>query len=719
MLMVSPLAHDDPRAIGPYSLIARLGSGGMGTVYLGRSAQGRTVALKTVHEHFAARTEFRSRFRLEADAARIIGGQYGAQVIDADSLAPTPWLATEYVLGPSLDEAVALCGALPESAARVLGAALCDALAQLHRSGVVHRDLKPSNILLTALGPKVIDFGIARAAGDDRLTRTGATAGTPAYMSPEQAVGGEHTAVGDVFALSAVLAFSASGSPPFGSGQPADLLYRVRYAEPDLSGVPDGLRPVLARGLAKDPEQRPNTTEFRTWLHGGDGDFAEYLPDTVLAEIARRAAAVWQAPPPRLPAPDAGLTTSAAEPGRPRVTRRKLIVTGAVLAAGGVAGAGSALWNAGESGPGDDGRAAEAGRSPGGAPRMSWKASVGDFGQEAELHTVGGVVTTVSEAGLRCLDASTGTRRGVNEQVTTAGAVASDGRRLFALNSDISKARIVPVNLTTGAFGTPLAEIRDLATENMRFLGAVGGSLVLEGEAREDWLRIAVDSRTGRELWRRPMPAPDDDVIATPKGSSLIRTEGERVSLIDARDGTTRWSTKIPKKMSGGLRPGARHSFSADHLFIGTWELLALRLSDGALEWSFGTGRKFGASYEPGAQHYGPPVVREGVVYAMERANGLVAVDARSGRLLWEEKGEVPAYDFSATPAVGDRYFYASPDNDSQWIAAIDLRKHRVAWTFSSPWGDVGGLSPAITALPEARRVVVVRGAAVCAVPLE
>ncbi|WP_063728439.1 protein kinase domain-containing protein [Streptomyces sp. RTd22] len=720
--MVSPLAHDDPQAIGPYTLVARLGSGGMGTVYLGRSAKGRTVALKTVHEHFAAQTEFRTRFRLEADAARIIGGQYGAEVIDADSLAPTPWLATEYVLGPPLDEAVVFCGVLPESAARVLGAALCDALAQLHRSGVVHRDLKPSNILLTALGPKVIDFGIARAAGDDRLTRTGSTAGTPAYMSPEQAIGGEHTAAGDVFALSAVLAFTVSGSPPFGSGQPADLLYRVRYADPDLSGVPDGLRPVLARGLAKDPEQRPDTTELRTLLHDGGGDFAEHLPDTVLAEIARRAAAVWQPQPPRQPAPDAHLTTSAADPRRPRIGRRKLLAAGAVLAAGGAAGAAYWLRDDRASGRGNDDRAGAPRRSPGGASRMSWKASVGDSGQEADLFTVGDSLAFVSEGGLHFLDARTGKRRGVNEQIISSDAVASGGRGLFALDdTDFETARIVPVNLTTGAFGTPIAEVRHIAAGDLRFLGAVGRSLVLEGETRDGWQRIAVNSRTGKEMWRRPMSDSGNaaDIMATPTGSSLIRSDGERVSLIDARDGTTRWTTKIPKKMSGGLSPGARHSFSADHLFIGTWELLALRLSDGEVAWSFGKGREFGASYEPGAQHYGPPVVKDGVVYAMERLKGLVAVDAGSGRLLWEEKGDSLDYDFSATPAIGDRYFYASPDNDSQWIAAIDLRTHRVAWTFASPWGDVGGLSPTITALPKARRAVVMRATSVCAVPLE
>lgn len=175
--MLKPLLHDDPHLIGPYRLAARLGSGGMGTVYLARSPGGRTVALKTVHAHIAADATFRTRFHLEVDAARVIGGLHGARVFDADPLAGTPWLATEYVLGPPLDEAVSRCGPLPEAAVRAVGAALCGALGQLHSSEVVHRDLKPSNVMLSAYGPKVIDFGIARALGDDRLTRTGTAAG--------------------------------------------------------------------------------------------------------------------------------------------------------------------------------------------------------------------------------------------------------------------------------------------------------------------------------------------------------------------------------------------------------------------------------------------------------------------------------------------------------------------------------------------------------------
>ncbi|MEB3962201.1 serine/threonine protein kinase, partial [Streptomyces kunmingensis] len=266
--MPTPLSHDDPAALGPFRLIARLGSGGMGTVYVARSAGGRTVALKTMHPGIAEDPAARARFRLEVDAARVIGGQFGAEVFDADPLAvPTPWFATEYVLGPPLDEAVEAVGPLPEPAVRALGAALCAALGQLHRSEVVHRDLKPSNLLVTAYGPKVIDFGIARAIGDDRLTRTGSAVGTPAFMSPEQATGLEHGAAGDVFAMAGVLVYAARGSGPFGRGQAADLLYRVRYSEPDLTGVPAALVPVLARCLHKDPAQRPTTDQLAAQLH--------------------------------------------------------------------------------------------------------------------------------------------------------------------------------------------------------------------------------------------------------------------------------------------------------------------------------------------------------------------------------------------------------------------------------------------------------------------
>ena len=723
--MAQPLTHDDPQRLGSYALVARLGSGGMGTVYLGRSSGGRTVALKTMHRQFAAQTVFRTRFRLEIDAARVIGGQYGAQVVDADPLATTPWLATEYVLGPPLDDAVALCGALPEPAVRALGAALCDALAQLHRSDVVHRDLKPSNILLTARGPKVIDFGIARAAGDDRLTRTGAAAGTPAYMSPEQAVGGEHTPAGDVFALAGVLVFAATGRPPFGSGQPADLLYRVRYAEPDLTGVPDGLRPALERCLAKDPAQRPGTAELGGLLHDGApdgiGDIVDHLPDTVLADIAQRSAAVWEIQPTRLPVPDEDFTTLTSPSRRPRVTRRRLLALGGgVLAAGGAAGAWGLLGR-------DDDSAGTPGKEPspnasGGAPRMVWKAFVeGDLGDAVPI-PVGDDLVLVAEGRLLCVDPRTGKRRAESELVGAPKTVLSDGERLFALDGSDPQ-HLVPVDLTTGSFREPLAEFGDLDWLDIRLVIAIGRSVVVEGKSRKGWVRIAVDSRTGKQRWRRSMPTPADtfdDLIATPMGSSFLRTQGESVSLINARTGAPRWSVQIPKKYSRGITAGLRHALSSDHLFLGTTEVLALRLSDGRTTWNFGKGREFGEDYDPDLPHYGPPIVKDGVVYTTERDNGLIALDARSGRLLWEEdKAAASSLSFAATPAVNGKYFYASPDNDAQWAAAIDLRTHRVAWTFQSPLGDRGGVSPTIMTLPKAKRLIVVRGTGVCALPLD
>lgn len=347
--MLQPLAHDDPDRFGPYRLLARLGSGGMGTVYLARSAGGRTVALKTMHAGIASDPASRTRFQLETDAARVIGGHHGATVVDADPLAETPWLATEYVLGPPLDDAVALAGPLPEASVRALGAALSGALAQLHGSDVVHRDLKPSNVMVTGYGPKIIDFGIARAAGDDRLTRTGSAAGTPAFMSPEQATGLEHTPAGDVFALAGVLVFAASGHGPFGTGQAADLIYRVRYAEPDLTGVPEALVPTLARCLAKAPEDRPGTTRLAAELHDGRGDFADHLPDTLLAEIARRGTEVWQYAPYRLPAPahaQEPLADTVADAGlRTGMSRRRLLsVSGGSALAAAAGGVGAWAW---------------------------------------------------------------------------------------------------------------------------------------------------------------------------------------------------------------------------------------------------------------------------------------------------------------------------------------------------------------------------------------
>ncbi|MGW5654074.1 serine/threonine-protein kinase [Streptomyces humi] len=260
---MQPLAGDEPAAVGPYRLLGRLGSGGMGRVYLGRSAGGRTVAVKIVHPHFALDEEFRARFRREVAAARRVGGAWTAPVLDADPDAPVPWVATAYAAGPSLTAAVTDGGPLPAHTVRALGAGLAEALAAVHELGLVHRDVKPSNVLLTLDGPLLIDFGIARATdGTASLTSTGVSIGSPGYMSPEQILGKGVTGAADVFSLGAVLAYAANGQPPFRGDSSAALLYQVVHEEPELGSLSGELRVAAEACLAKEAGDRPAPAEL-------------------------------------------------------------------------------------------------------------------------------------------------------------------------------------------------------------------------------------------------------------------------------------------------------------------------------------------------------------------------------------------------------------------------------------------------------------------------
>ncbi|MER8224448.1 serine/threonine-protein kinase [Streptomyces sp. NPDC094143] len=247
---------DLPRRIGVYAVERELGAGGMGTVYLARSRGGRAVAVKVARPELAADPHFRARFRAEVEAARRVGGFHTAPVVDADLDARAPWLATAYIPGPTLAELIEREGPMDERRLRSLGAALAEALQAVHACGLVHRDLKPGNIIMADDGPRVLDFGIARAVESTRLTATGAAFGTPGYLAPEQAQGGEVDGAADVFALGAVLVAAAGGSA-FGTGTPLGLMYRSVHESADLSAVPGELRSLVAACLAKDPAGRP------------------------------------------------------------------------------------------------------------------------------------------------------------------------------------------------------------------------------------------------------------------------------------------------------------------------------------------------------------------------------------------------------------------------------------------------------------------------------
>ncbi|MER6994783.1 serine/threonine-protein kinase [Streptomyces sp. NPDC000410] len=301
---MQPLEAGEPQTIGAYRLLGRLGAGGMGRVYLARSEGGRTVAVKVVHPHFALDEQFRARFRREVEAARRVGGAWTAPVLDADPDAPVPWVATGYVAGPSLTQTVTDHGPLPEHTVRTLGAGLAEALAAVHALGLVHRDVKPSNVLLALEGPRLIDFGIARAVdGTASLTTTGVSVGSPGYMAPEQILG--QAGVGgaaDVFSLGAVLAYAATGAAPFPGDSSASLLYKVVHEEPELGALQGELRAVVADCLAKDPAARPAPAEVAARLApGGTAALvaAGWLPGPLVEQVSRAAVRLLDLEPAR------------------------------------------------------------------------------------------------------------------------------------------------------------------------------------------------------------------------------------------------------------------------------------------------------------------------------------------------------------------------------------------------------------------------------------
>ncbi|MEU5213585.1 protein kinase [Streptomyces sp. NPDC020742] len=302
----APLRSGDPRRIGAYRLIGRLGEGGMGRVFLARSDRGRTVAVKLVREELANEEEFRARFRREVRAAQQVAGEWTAPVLDADTEAATPWLATGYIAGPSLQQVVGGGRTqLPERTVRILAAGLARALGAIHAAGVIHRDLKPSNVLITIDGPRVIDFGIARAleaVAGNGVTLSGATVGSPGFMSPEQVRGTPLTPACDVFALGSVLAYAATGRQPFGTpGTVAHaVMYRIAEEEPDLSGLPEGLHGLIAGCLAKDPAQRPTPAQLVALAEEGTergpgADEEPWLPGALIARLGRHAVELLEA----------------------------------------------------------------------------------------------------------------------------------------------------------------------------------------------------------------------------------------------------------------------------------------------------------------------------------------------------------------------------------------------------------------------------------------
>jgi protein kinase-like protein len=427
---LEPLTGEDPVQVAGYQLRARLGAGGMGRVYLAFTPGGRPVALKVVRPEYGDDEDFRARFRHEIESARQVHGLYTAQVLDAGPDAIPPWLVTAYVPGPSLAQAVRDYGPMPAETVLLLMAGVAEALQAIHAAGVVHRDLKPSNVLLAPDGPRVIDFGIARAVEGTAVTRTGMRVGSPQFMAPEQIAGRSVAPAIDVFALGSLATFAVLGRPPFGEGGEAAVMYRILNEPPDLGDCPEPLRGLLGRCLAKEPAERPGPGEIistcRANTAGKTLQIAQsWLPAGVAAILAEHAA---PPAPPALPAaagaqPPASGAPTAYPPPLPGAVPG-VAVPGAVMPGAVVPGVAAA---AGAMPPPAAGPAGTWALQPGGAPggrRLSRAAIVAGAATAVVIAAVAVAATLLA---VRGPDGTGGPANGTGGQHPPAEAGASSG----------------------------------------------------------------------------------------------------------------------------------------------------------------------------------------------------------------------------------------------------------------------------------------------------
>ncbi|NEB74954.1 PQQ-binding-like beta-propeller repeat protein, partial [Streptomyces sp. SID14478] len=514
---------EQPGYAGRYRLEECLGSGGMGVVHLATSASGLRLAVKVVHAGIATDPEFRARFRQEVAAARKVSGAFTAPVVDADPDAALPWMATLFIPGDTLAERVKRNGPLDAAEVRRLGAGLAEALRDIHRAGVIHRDLKPSNVLLAADGPKVIDFGISRPVDSDLRTETGKLIGSPPFMAPEQFQRPREVGPpADVFAMGAVLAHAATGRGPFDSDSPYVVAYQVVHDEPDLAGVPDVLRPVIRRCLAKDPAERPAPAEVMEALRQPSTPF---IP-------AQRTADPGARTPARATAPDAGTATSTSARRRKRPRIVLAAVLGTLLIVG---GAGLAVTSL----PSDE-APAKAQVPSQVAEFTPWSAHLGAAnGTPPRCEAAAGALYCVTDAGVAVrLDPADGriVWRHRTRDVPHATPTVSGG--LLHL---VAGHRLRTLDLRTGAARWSADISGDASVAH-----SAGSTLLVgaEGEVR------ALDSATGRRLWTRHVGGlgtqwlaggPRTFYAATPTADGAATS----VSAVAADDGRVLWSARL------------------------------------------------------------------------------------------------------------------------------------------------------------------------------
>ncbi|MEV5339277.1 protein kinase [Streptomyces sp. NPDC052676] len=512
-----PLHRDDPRSLGGYRLLDRLGAGGMGVVYRGRSRSGREVAVKVVHAQYAQDPVFRTRFRQEIEAVRKVSGAFTAPVVDADPEADRPWMATQYVPGRSLAERIRDHGPLRDAELRRLALGLVEALRDIHRAGVVHRDLKPANVLMAEDGPRVIDFGISRATENLTLTETGQMIGTPPFMSPEQFTDARSVGpASDVFSLGALLAYATTGRGPFDAESPYLTAYRVINDPPVLDGVPRRLRTILERCLTKEVENRPGLDELAR-------EFAEALPEP---DPGDPPTVTLRLGPPEPTAPHPG-TAGPREPGKP-VGRRGRIrplmaVTGTVGAL--VLGLTAYLLGPGAAdGARSGGRDARWGTLPAGW--RPWQTSLADT-QTYDSIGGGGSFSharcALHESAVYCADNTTMPVR----------VDAVTGKTTW-------QAELLPKGSPRDTYVT--GELLGVEDETV----VVRRTLSREEQTYDVISVVALDADTGRQLWTRTVDETNADLTL---GGGLVLSPdqgGRTVTARSPRTGEKRWTARLP-----------------------------------------------------------------------------------------------------------------------------------------------------------------------------
>ncbi|MFC8829058.1 serine/threonine-protein kinase [Streptomyces sp. NPDC057137] len=631
--------RNDPQRIGPYAVLRKIGGGGMGVVYLGVAGDEVPAAVKVIRPEYAEDPGFRRRFAQEARSSARVSGPGVAEVLAHRPDADPPWLATEFIAGPSLADAVR--ERMSMDVAR-LGALLAAALRRIHDKSVVHRDLKPSNVMLGAAGPVIIDFGIARAYEDTRLTGTAAI-GTSGYIAPEYLGHGRFDTRSDVFALGAVLAFAALGHSPYGNGHPAAVDVRVLTQEPDLAGLEPALGDLLRACLSREPADRPTLARLEGALSGLPGGDRRWPPRGLAGEIARRVREVDDLV--------ARYEPTAADAGRSRLHETRTRTAGRRPVAPPVP------QPSGPSGPTTQPVPPRRGRATSPDPDLStFDPPVRPLRLRPPLPRRGLLL------GLAALSA-TGLTAYAAVDVFQGDPPDPRQNWRFAPSEQMGASVLADGALYLGAYSDDHLYAVDAATGEERWSYAADGPMtgkpaVLGGTvfaASDDNRLHAVDIRTGRRRWVVLMPVMGGAAVAAADGRVLARDADGVLHGIDPASGRRRWSYTPGGSWPTNLTPVAGGTVFA--LVFPTGVLHAVNTTTGKRRWSFEGAGEVDSLLSPS--------VHDGTVCLGTAEGWVYALDARSGKQRWKRRPGDKAVNDVRVDATGvyvhcqDQYFYA------------------------------------------------------------